>query len=132
MSKKRQLPDTSHAANKAATIEMRQGHYMKIINALTQLGTANYEKIADHVGLERNAVGRRVGEMEGLQLIFKPGSKSPTKSGRMAYDYCLTGAGMPKVDPAITYKKNEKSAHEYANDLIKEINKPLSTQSTLF
>lgn len=122
---KRNLPDTSHAANKAATLEMRQGHYKKIIDALSKLGVANYEKIADYIGLDRHAVGRRVSEMEGLQLIYKPGTKSFTKSHRQAYDYCLTGQGMPKTDNEVKYSKHETSAAQHASALLNLTNKQL-------
>lgn len=129
---KRKLPSTSLDANQKATLEMRQGHWKKITDALSILGTANAEKIAKFIGLDQHQVSRRTLEMEGLGLIYKPGTKTPTAKGRMACDYCLTGKEIPKTDAEVTYRKDEKSAHEYANDLIKEMNKPLLTQTSLF
>lgn len=128
---KRKLPDTSLDANKRATLEMREGHYKKIKDALSVLGKANYEKIADYVGLDRHAVGRRVSEMERLEFIYKPGTKSSTKSGRQAYDYCLTGNGMAKTENEVRYKAGEKSAADFANDLINKTTNPF-IQTQLF
>lgn len=87
--KTRKLPETSYAANRAATIEMRSEHYRKIIAALTVLGSANYERIAEKAGLDRHQVGRRLSELERDQKVFKPGIQTLTKSGRKAFNYCL-------------------------------------------
>ena len=121
----RKLPDTSLAANKAATVEMRNGHYAKIISALKSLGSGTYEEIANHVGLDRHAVGRRLGEMEGMQLVWKPGAKKNTKSGRQAYVYQLTGSSQPKTE--VAYRKGCVSATTHASKLIS-----LSKQQELF
>jgi len=85
----RNNPSTSIDAFRQVTPDMLRGHYLNIIKALQSLGTCNYEKIADFVGMERHAVGRRLKEMEGLQLIYKPGTTSLTKSNRKAFNYCL-------------------------------------------
>lgn len=114
----RQLPTTSIDAFKQVTPDMLRGHYLKIMNALQSLGTCNYEKIADFVGMDRHAVGRRLKEMEGLQLIYKPGTKTNTKSGRQAFNYCLTGVGMPKTDNENVFKKGEKSSSDYSKQII--------------
>ncbi len=93
------LPDTSHAAKAAFTDPMKQRHYDKIVAALQVLGRANYETIANFLGMKNiNQVGRRLKELmpptednpKGLNKIFKPGTTSKTSSGREAYDYCLT------------------------------------------
>ena len=97
------LPSTSIEAYKKVTPEMLQGHYGKILQALKILGTANYEKIATHVGLDRHAVGRRLKEMEEKQWVHKPGTKSKTKSERNAFDYSLTGVVPEEILP--DYKK---------------------------
>jgi len=118
---KRKLPDTSIAAGKAAHAEMKNSHYGKIIGALKVLGVANYETIAKYVGFkDRNQVSRRLKEMEGLLLVFKPMTKSNTSSGRQAYNYQLTGDSQPKTDEQEkVYKKGEMSATDYAAVLIR-------------
>lgn len=99
------LPSTSIEAYKKVTPEMLQGHYGKILKALKILGTANYEKIANAVGLDKHQVGRRLSEMEeeGRKWVHKPGTTSLTKSGRKAFDYSLTGVVPEEILP--DYKK---------------------------
>ena len=129
----RKLPSTSHAANKAATEEMRRTHYGKIISALKVLGSGIYEQIADYCGMDKHQVGRRLSEMEGLQLVWKPGAKKPTKSNRMAYVYQLTGDSQPKTEnEAVAYRKDVKNASDYAKDMQESCKKPLVANPTLF
>jgi predicted ArsR family transcriptional regulator len=96
---KKQLPQTSYDAYHQVTPEMLQGHYGKILAALKKLGTANYETIASNVNLDRHAVGRRLKEMEIKQWVHKPGTTSPTKSGRKAFNYSLTGVVPENILP---------------------------------
>jgi len=85
-------PDTSHAANKAATKEMRELHYDKIKSALSVLKSANYEIIAKQAGFkDRNQASRRMKEMVGLGMIYRTDIKTATSSGRSAYNYSLVG-----------------------------------------
>ena len=128
---KRKQPSTSLEAYKQAK-PMISPHHEKIKSALSVLGKANYEKIAAFLTMEGNQISRRLKEMEILQIVYKPGSTTPTKSGRKSYDYCLTGLGMPIIEKEVVYKKDEKSAHDFANDLINTINKPLPVQRNLF
>jgi hypothetical protein len=102
----RKLPDTSHAAKASFTDPMKKTHHAKIIKALEVLGKGNYEIIGNYIGMKNiNQIARRLKEMmpktednpNGLDLIFKPGTKSKTSSGREAYDYCLTN-NMPKIE----------------------------------
>lgn len=87
--KTRKLPVTSIAAYKQAVPEMKAEHYRKIIQALEQLGSANYERIAENAGLLPTQVGRRLSELERDQKVFKPGIQTLTKSGRKAFNYKL-------------------------------------------
>lgn len=130
--KKTNFPETSMDAFKKAHPDMLAEHYRKIIDALKILGTCNYEKIAAHATMDRHQVGRRLKELEGMELIYKPGTKSNTKSGRTAFDYCLTGSGQPKTDNEVRYVKGEKTAADYANDLINSAHKPEFKQTELF
>lgn len=116
---KRVLPATSHEANRRATDEMREAHHAKIIAALQKLGVANYETIGAFCGLERHAIGRRLCELERALTIFKPGTTSLTKSGRKAMNYCLTSEHTKKTESPTVYKKSEKTAAEYASELIR-------------
>jgi hypothetical protein len=92
------VPSTSRAAYEQAKNGLISSHQEKIKEALGVLGVANYEVIAAKCGLERHAVGRRLSEMEALQIVYKPGTKSKTKTGRDSYNYCLTEAHAIKVE----------------------------------
>lgn len=88
--KKKNFPETSREAWAQVTNEMISDHHKAILSALKILGTANYEKIASEVKLDRHQVGRRLKELEEKQLIYKPGTKTPSKRGRDCFDYKLT------------------------------------------
>jgi predicted transcriptional regulator len=115
----RNLPVTSLAASKAASSEMRAEHYQKIVKALTGLKQANYEKISEACGLDRHQVGRRMKELEGMGLVYKPGLQSATSSGRKAFNYSLTN--QPELTPI-----------EVVDALIKNATKPNLQQGKFF
>lgn len=124
----KQLPDTSHAAKAAFTDVMKQTHYDKIVKALKVLGKANYEKISIFMGMkDRNQVSRRLKEMmppdednpKGLNMVFKPGTKSATTSGREAYDYCLTN-NHPKTEPKPISEKQTNITTDSKNTVIQK------------
>lgn len=126
---KRKNPSTSNEAWDQAK-HMVTAHHQKILDALKIIGSDTAEGIAKYLGMEHQQVNRRVSEMERLQLIYKPGTTKLTKTGRKAYVWCLTGQGQPKTENELRYKKDEKSLHEHANDLIEACNKPIAL--TLF
>jgi predicted transcriptional regulator len=81
------LPQTSIDAYKAANPEMLSEHYKKILMGLIKLKTATYEEIASMITLDKSQVGRRLNELERMEIVFKPGLKKPTRSGRAAFVY---------------------------------------------
>lgn len=121
---KRKNPDTSHKAFEMVSIEMLSEHYKRIIKSLTVLGTANYEKISMHNGMDKHQVGRRLKELEEMGktndepgLIYKPGTTSLTKGKRPANDYCLTGKWFPKTDNEIRDKPVSKKERQPLDQL---------------
>lgn len=99
------LPDTSHEAYRSVTHKMLFNHHKKIILALTQLGSGMYEDIAIKTGLESHSVGRRLSELERMNVIYKPGEKKKTSTGRNAYVYKL----VPTEEPATNQLLNQTS-----------------------
>ena len=116
---KRVLPSTSHEANRRATEEMRSAHKAKIVDALGQIVTGNYEMISQKCGLDKIAVMRRLSELEREQVVFKPGLKSNTSSGRQAFNYQLTS--QPSLTPI-----------EVVDKMIENATKPEFVQTDLF
>lgn len=119
---KRRNPDTSTAAYKSVSIEMLNSHHSKIIKALKQLGSGTYEEISSFLQWDdKNRASRRLKELEGMELVWKPGAKKPTKSGRSAYVYQLRGDTQVKTDAEFNhFKKNEKASTDYAKGLIQQ------------
>lgn len=116
MSKRKHSP-TSKAAYEQAK-QMMEDHHKKIISSLQRLGRANYETIAAHCGLERHQVGRRMSELEGKQIVYKPGTTSKTRSGRQSFDWCLTESYSLKVDhPVKQLTDKTKEAKQFLNTL---------------
>jgi predicted ArsR family transcriptional regulator len=97
MKRKPNLPSTSLEANRRAVPEMREAHHAKIIEALKELRSANYEIIAKKLGMDRHQIGRRLSELESTGVVYKPGIKTKTSSGREAFNYALTCE--PKLSP---------------------------------
>lgn len=94
------LPDTSHEAYRALTPEKLAKDYNQITNALIVLKEATYEEISNF--LQWNDMGkcsRRLKEMEGASMIYKPGLKKLTKRNRSAYVYKLVQNGEVSAQP---------------------------------
>lgn len=105
----RKNPSTSKDAYKSVTIEMLNSHHSKIIKALKEIGSGTYEEIAKYLQWEdKNRASRRLLEMEKLELVWKPGAKKLTKSGRNAFIYCLTN--QPKTDKDAKQVSEKKQA----------------------
>lgn len=84
------LPETSHEAHKSITNEILSNHHRMIIEALSSLKKATFEEIADYLNWDdKNRAARRLSELERNQIIFKPGEKRKTRTGRNAYVYAL-------------------------------------------
>ena len=116
---KKQLPETSLAANKAAVPEMRMQHHKKITDALRELKIATYEKISEYAKMERHQVGRRLNELEKMGVVYKPGLQLATKSGRMAFCYALTSTPV-------------QTPEQFVTQVIENASKPDATQQSLF
>lgn len=96
-------PTTSHEAYKSMTKDLLSNHHAKIVEALNYLGSATFEEIASYLKWDdRNRAARRLSELEREQIIFKPGEKRPTRSGRNAFVYTL----VRKEDKKQEYKQS--------------------------
>ena len=85
----KKLPSTSIDAFKQLHPEMLAEHHAKIISGLQKLKSGTYEELAAHLTLDKAQVGRRLSELERMELIYKNGRKKPTGSGRGAFVYFL-------------------------------------------
>ena len=86
----RNNPNTSISAYESVKKDVISSHQGKIINALLLIKSGTYEEIANHLKWDdKNRAARRLSELERLQIVYKPGEKRKTKSGRDAYVYRL-------------------------------------------
>lgn len=111
------LPNTSLEANKAASLEMRSRHWERIKEALKELTLATGEQIAAEAKMDYHAVMRRLSEMERLEMVYKPGGKLPTSTGRLAYQYALRNSDTVLPVPE-KFNPDEPHVADYANLLI--------------
>lgn len=126
------LPQTSHDANKAATLEMRTKHWDKIKEALKVLKLATGEQIAAEAKMDYHAVMRRVGEMERNEMVYKPGTKIPTSTGRLAFQYAIRNSDTILPTTEHHYRENETTASDYASELIAKTKQGILVQKDLF
>lgn len=117
---KRSLPSTSHAAYAQAK-PMISSHHAKILDSLKVLKSATAEQIAIHLKMDHSQINRRVSEMERLQLIYKPGVKKKTKTGREAFVWYVIGEQYTETENL--YANGQKTSTDYSKELIKSTRK---------
>jgi predicted transcriptional regulator len=93
MSKKRP-PETSIDARNSLRPEDLADIYQKILKGLERLGTASNEQLASYLTIEHSRIWKRVSELNKMGLIFRPGHKVPTKTGRQSFVWQLCSAGV--------------------------------------
>lgn len=124
------LAKTSLDAYKSVDGKMLAEHYQRILAALDFLEIAIYEQIADGAGFpDKNQVSRRLKELENMELVYKTGTKAPTKSGRQAYQYRLR-TPETVLPPMEKFNPVETTAADYACAIINKHEK--LKQQTLF
>ena len=111
-------PQTSIEAYKSLKPEQVRDVYVKIKHALSILKLANTEQIADHLKMPHPQVHKRTSEMERLEMIYKPGTKSMMKSGRMGYNWALRGIDLGQLPETNQYTSKVKSAGQIASSII--------------
>lgn len=133
--RKVQLPETSIIAFEELTAEKMNRDYILIILALRKLKKANYEQIASFWKLsDKNIISRRLKEMVEMGLIFKPGTKSLSKSGKSCFDYMLCDGNEEAIKSMGLPEKvmEGKSVGEYAKSILEAANEMSSKQGNLF
>jgi len=128
-----QVPQTSHDAYQSVDGKMLADHYQRILQAIKRLDIGIYEQIADEAGFpDKNQVSRRLKELEGMELVYKPGSKGLTKSNRQAYHYKLrtTDTIVPIIENH--YREGVTTASDYAAELIAKTKQQQLIQKDLF
>ena len=119
-------PATSIAAYRSLDPNSVQNIKNRIVEAIKINGAMSAEQIANFIGVDHVQVNRRTSELERDQLIYRPGSKSITKTGRAAFNWQIRGDNQPKTDAEENKYKGKTTATDHANNILK------ITQPTLF
>lgn len=113
-----QQPDTSLDAYEQVTPKMLSEHWSKILSAIKVLKLATGEEIAKEANMDYHQVMRRVSEMERAEILYKPGSKKNTSTGRQAYQYAIRGEDVEVPALPEKYTKGTTTAADHASFLI--------------
>lgn len=94
---KKKIAQTSIDAYKSLDPEQLADIYKKILSALAIIKQGTFEDLASAMKVDRDRVWRRLGELEKMGLIFRPGTKKKLRSGREGFIWQLTLKGAPTV-----------------------------------
>lgn len=122
----RKNPSTSIDAYKQLTPEKLRKDYQGVINALAVIQIGNSEEIAKQMKVSSDKARKRLSELEGMGLIFKPGVKHKMKSGSMGFAYQLTELGKEKVSIVASITPG-KTVSDYS----KAFNQPVLSNHTI-
>lgn len=114
---KRKNPQTSVDAYKSLQPDQIRAIYQKIVEALKVLGMASTEQIAEYTTIAHPKIHKRVSEMEKLEMIYRPGTRVKTKSGRTAYQWTLCN-NQPKVERKPEKALPGKSVSDYSKEIL--------------
>ena len=105
----RKIVATSIAAYRSLDPNSVQNIKNRIVEAIKVNGAMSAEQIANFIGVDHVQVNRRTSELERDQLIYRPGSKSITKTGRAAFNWQIVSSSQPKTDKEEAYKKENQT-----------------------
>lgn len=106
----------SNAANNSMR-EYKGEQYEKILSALRKIKVGGiYTEIATVAGMRPDQVGRRISEMEGLQMVFRTGQARSTPSKRKAAVIQLM-AEYEKGEPKIKTESKPKTINPLFSDI---------------
>lgn len=126
------LPQTSHDAGKLMTSEIKELHHAKILSALEVLGEGIYEVIAEHCGMEKHQIGRRLKELVDAGKIYNTLKTGITSTGRKANKYAIRTPSTTIPTPEINYKNFGESGADYASKIIAKTKQGKAIQKDLW
>src|SRR6185437_3168790 len=96
----KKLPITSLEAYRQVNSEMLVNHHSKIISTLKSAKNGLiYEQIAAQLKLDKHQIGRRLSELERMQVVYKTGEKRLTSTNRNAFVYKIVENGEVSAEP---------------------------------
>ena len=98
--KKSKVPSTSREAYQSLDPSKLRETYRQILYAISQIGESTSQEIAAFLKMDHQKIWKRMVDLERMELVYKPGTKKPLKSGRMGYCYQLRQVSMPTTKAA--------------------------------
>lgn len=121
MSKKSPYPDTSREAYQSLHPTEVREMYRRIREALLVIGEGTFEDISSAMSVEPSRVWKRLGEMQKMGIIYRPGIKKPLKSGRNGYIWKITDSSQPNNESVTENKPIPgPSVSDYSRKLIQQ------------
>lgn len=130
MPDKRQVAETSKEAFRKLDPDKLAETYRGIINALGVLGEATSEAIATKMKVKPDKVWKRLDELRKNDILYKPGTRKPLKSGCHGFCWALTDKGKALVSISAAPPPGKT-----ISDFSKALNQPTPSQNiqqTLF
>lgn len=116
----RKKVETSIEAYNLLNEEHISNHHRKILIALRLLKNGNYEQISQKASMDRHQVARRLNELESKGLVYKPGIKTLTSTGRNSFVYSLTADGKVYSPAPVERVMKGKSVSDFAKEIIQQ------------
>jgi predicted ArsR family transcriptional regulator len=96
----RKVAETSKEAYQSLDPSKLRETYRQILYAISQIGESTSQEIAAFLKTDHQKIWKRMVDLERMELVYKPGTKKPLKSGRMGYCYQLRQVSMPTTKAA--------------------------------
>lgn len=122
--KKSKPPQTSIDAYRSLDPAKINEIYKKIVGALAVIKSGTFEDIAKQLKVEKSIVWKRLGEMEKMKLLHRPGTKKKLKSGREGYvweisheyyEICMAIANQYNLKDKPTVQDHSRNIQAIAN-----------------
>lgn len=129
----RQNPETSNEAYRSLDPRQLNDTYRQILSALDAIGRGTFEDVAAWLKCNPSKIWKRMSELSKMELIYRPGTKKVLKSGRQGYEWMRTNPSKTEVQAKeVVYKATEKTAADFASDLINSATQPIYIPGKLF
>lgn len=123
---KRKVTETSLDAFRQLTADKLRDDYKKILTTLSVIGESTSEQIATKMKVKPDKVWKRLSELRDKELIHKPGTRKPLKSGCNGFCWALTEKGKALVSSSELLLPGKP-----IQDFSRELNQPIPSQNTI-
>lgn len=123
---KKKMAETSLEAFRQLTADKLREDYKKILTTLSIIGESTSEQIAAKMKVKPDKVWKRLSELKEKELIYKPGTRKPLKSGCNGFCWALTEKGKLLVSSSDLLLPGKP-----IQDFSRALNQPTPSQNTV-